>query len=194
MPPCGLTPIQLKEAPFGQVYAVAGNTKVTSPGHVGPDEVSRDDVAVGPGAIDVDAIVVAPRDDVPLAHIVDAVSVGTDPVAGGAGRDRHAAAEDAAVDVAQGTADRLGAVVQSDGSREVSPEEVARDGIAIRALARDPDAGEQIAAEIRFRSAASLTPSPLRPDEVLAGSAVDFDPSLLGSACVPVGSVPRKLP
>ena len=46
---------------FGEEDAVAGDAQRTSPGHVGADEVARDDVAVGPVAVDVDAVVVCCR-------------------------------------------------------------------------------------------------------------------------------------
>ena len=46
-----------------------------------------------PVPYDVDAIVAAPRDDVALAGVIDALAVGADPVAGGAAGDHHSAAE-----------------------------------------------------------------------------------------------------
>ena len=55
------------------------------PIEVGADEVARDDVAVGPGAVDVDTIVAAAGDHVPLTDVVGALAVGADPVARGAG-------------------------------------------------------------------------------------------------------------
>ena len=71
-----------------------------SSGDVSADEVARDDIAVSPGAVDVDGIVVAARDHVPLTDVVNALAVGADPVVRGAGRDRHAAAEDVSEGVA----------------------------------------------------------------------------------------------
>ena len=47
---------------LGEEDTVAGDAQGMSPGHVGPDEVARDDVAVGPAAVDVDAIIIgSPR-------------------------------------------------------------------------------------------------------------------------------------
>ena len=101
VPPFGLTPIQLDEAPSAMKTPSPAMPSGIGPGHVGPDEIARDDVAVGAGADDVDTIVVAPRDDVALAGVIDAAAVGADPVAGGASVDHHSAADDVAVVVSK---------------------------------------------------------------------------------------------
>ena len=62
---------------------------------------------------------------------------------------------------------------------DVSPDEVARDGVAIRALAGDPDPGEQIAAE-QVPLGRVVDAVAVGPDEVVAGTRVDLDAVIVG--------------
>ena len=94
------------------------------PGDVGPDEVARDDIAIGALPVDPDAGEPLPLSQVPLGRIVDTVAVGPDEVAGGP-----------AVD--------LDALVVGLGLRagRIGAQEVAVDPVAGGAGARDVDAG-----------------------------------------------------
>src|SRR5262249_4322294 len=93
-------------------------------GDVRPDEVARHRVAVGIWPRDPDAREHVPADQVPLARIGDAVAVGPDQILGGPRVD-------------------LDPDVIGRGLRpgRVGAEEVARDPVARRAGACDPDAG-----------------------------------------------------
>src|SRR5262249_17265075 len=122
----------------------------------------------------VDAIVVATRDDVALALVVDALAVGADPVAGCAGGDHDAAAESIPLKVAN----RLGAVIQRDGARYVRPDQVAGDGIAAAPLPGDPDGGKQVTTE-QVPLGRVINPVPVGPDQVLVGPSIDLDPGVI---------------
>ena len=111
----------------------------SSPGRVSPNEVARDDVAVGAVADDIDPIETAAGDDVPLAGVIDAKAIGSDSIAGGASDDNHSASD---VDLGV-VINRLIAVLQGDIPADARTDEVVRDGVAIGVLPRDPDAREQ---------------------------------------------------
>ena len=81
--------------------------------------------------------------------------------------------------VPEGVADRLRAVVQSDRSRDVGADPVARHGVARGALPGDPDAGEQVAAE-QVPLARIVHPVAVGPDQVAGCSRVDLDPDVVG--------------
>ena len=155
------------------------------PRRVGADLVARHHV-IGRGA-DPHAPVKIARDDVPLAGGIDADAVGSDPVAGGACNDHHSAGMDVAVIV--------GSVAQRDIPGHRRADEVARDDIAIGALALDQDANAVVARD-QVPLGRIVDAVAIGPDQVVAGPPVDFDAIRLASESlwVPVGSVPRKLP
>src|SRR5262249_45942298 len=97
-------------APDEEDTVAVGIQDGTGPRHVGPDEVPRDDVTVGPAAVDFDAL----RHNVALADVIDAPAVSADPVAGGSAVDLHASAQEERI---VGGDHRLGHVAQGDGTR-----------------------------------------------------------------------------
>ena len=83
-------------------YPVIPIAQIDGPRRVGADDVPLNDVVTGAATGDLDADVIVARDDVALAGVVDALTAGTDPVAGCAAVDHHTAAENAVVVVSEG--------------------------------------------------------------------------------------------
>ncbi len=152
-------------------------------GHVGADVVARHHV-IGRAA-DRDSRVIIARDDVPLAGGIDADAVGPNHVARGASDDHHSAGIEQAGAVSIVVAIR--SVGQGDIPADGRADEVARDHIAIGALALDQDANAVVARD-QVPLGRIVDPVAIGPDEVVAGPPIDFDAIRLATVGFTLGA------
>ena len=80
-----------------------------------------------------------------------------------------------------------------DHSGDVGPDEVARHRVVTRPCPGDPDTREQVAAE-QVALGRVVDTVAVGADRFRVAPPSISTPSSFGSACVPVGSMPRKMP